>query len=354
MTNLSFILPAFNEVANLPVMIERIERAAATLPIDDYEIVIVDDHSTDDTPAVLRALAPHHPRLRFARLAARAGSHLAILCGLRLASGDCALILAADGQDDPQLAARLLEHWHRGYHVVWAVRSAPAGGAISRIGSAVFYGLMRYGAGASPETQNADVVLLDRRVLDALAATREQNPFLWGLIDRFGFLQTSVRYNKKPRLAGTSGWTLRRKCRAVTDAFIAFSPWPLRWPLALGGLLSSAAVLGGAIAVLAGGAPAWSWFGLTVAFLAGLQGIALGVLGEYAWRTLEEVRRRPQYLLENEHRAELAAQSVPVGNVVSTPVVACKAALGNVPESCRLPENAGTSASLGAGTYPMF
>lgn len=341
MTRLSFILPAFNEAANLPVMVVRIEHAAATLPIDDFEIVVVDDHSTDGTPAVLRALAQHHPRVRFARLAARSGSHIAILCGIRMATGDCALILAADGQDNPQLAARLLEHWHRGCHVVWAVRSTPPpAGAVSRIGSALFYSLMRLGAGASPATQNADMVLLDRRVLDALAGVREQNPFLWGLIDRFGFSQTSVRYDKQPRLAGTSGWTLRRKCRAVVDAFIAFSPWPLRCPLALGGLLSAASVLGGAIITLSGGAPTWAWIALTLSFFTGLQWMALGVLGEYLWRTLDEVRRRPQYLLESAHQTGAHSQAEAADAVIAAAACARNGVLGIPQEPCRLETSA--------------
>ena len=304
MSKLSIVVPAYNEAANLPALYESLRKTLSALSME-WECIIVDDHSGDATFSVVSALAIQDPRIRGIRLARNHGSHLAITCGLHHAEGDCAVVLAADMQDPPEVIPRLLEQWRAGAQVVWAARAKREGEKMSTLAFArVFYFLMRHlvGIRTMPAT-GADFVLIDRRVMDALKDFREANISIMALVTWMGFQQATVLYNKKPRFQGQSGWTLAKKIKLVVDSVTSFSSFPIRLMSVVGALVAMvgfvyAAFIIGMSIVSRVSVPGWSSLMVVVLVLGGVQMLMMGVLGEYLWRALDEARHRPQYLIE--------------------------------------------------------
>lgn len=309
MSLISFVMPAYRESTNLRVMVERIEQLRAKLAPDEVEAVFVDDHSPDDTPRILGELSRAHAWVRWARLARNSGSHTAILCGLNLARGDAAIILASDGQDPPELAAEMVPRWRAGAGVVWGARRGYKRSLLDRSTAWAYYKAMNLLSHVHRHPTGADMVLLDRRVLDTVKASQERGAGLWEYISWLGFAQDTVFYDKADRLAGVSGWTFRKKLRAAFDNLLGFSHAPIRFmscsgllmafvSLGLAGLYTANRLAGGAILGLQE-APGWTSLMVVILFLAGAQMLMLGVIGEYIWRIMDQVRGRPIFLIEH-------------------------------------------------------
>jgi dolichol-phosphate mannosyltransferase len=304
---LSFVLPAFGEAENLQALIPRLlaQRVAGGV-----EVVVVDDHSPDLTFEVVREWSRRDARVRGLRLARNSGSHMAILCGLQAARGAAALVLAADGQDPPEEAPRLLAAWEAGAQIVWAVRETREGeSGLTRLFSRAYYALMNRVSSVKLPPTGADFFLLDRRVVDALVSIPEHNVSIFALVTSLGFRQAQIPYTKQARLSGRSKWTLARKVALLVDSVAAFSTWPLRVASGLGvvyslggfvyaGLLVTNKLTGGR---LFGSVPYGGWSALMVVLLVstGVTLLLLGIFGEYLWRALEEVRGRPRFLVED-------------------------------------------------------
>lgn len=300
----SVVTPALNEGRNLPLFYERLRRTLDK-PGIDWEWIVVDDHSTDDTCSVLGQLAARDVRVRGLRLSRNFGSHTAMTCGLRQARGDCAVFLAADLQDPPEVIEQLLAPWRDGFEVVWAVRRRRAGESARTVAfSRVYWFLMRHVVGFKQmAATGADFFLIGRRALDALNRIDEANVNAFSLIAWLGFPQTSIAYDKQPRLHGRSGWTLARKFKLVIDSITAYSYLPMRVMSGTGLLLLAGSMGSGAVAarrfVIASGTAAG--LPLILAVLLGGFGLvllSLGILGEYLWRTFEQVSGRPRYVVE--------------------------------------------------------
>jgi dolichol-phosphate mannosyltransferase len=292
---LSIVTPAFNEASNLEALHARLvrffERAG-----EDWEWIIVDDHSRDETFNVIERLSLVDGRVRGLRLARNSGSHVAITCGLHHAQGDAAVMMAADLQDPPETLESMMAAWRQGAQVVWAARrSAPS--ALS----AFYYMVMRRAVGMREmPAKGADFFLIDRVVLDAFRQFPERSVSVLALITWLGFRQESVEYDKQARVAGRSGWTFARRIRLFVDSVTAFSDLPLRLCFHGGALLIAVALIVGIVAaVLLPSVGAALLLILAVMIgLTGMQLLALAVVGAYVWRALEESRRRPQYLIE--------------------------------------------------------
>jgi dolichol-phosphate mannosyltransferase len=297
---ISVITPAFNESENLRALYERLASAMATVGVE-WEWIVVDDHSRDDTFAIVHALAAADPRVRGFRLARNSGSHVAITCGLHQAAGAAAIMLAADLQDPPETIARMIDRWRAGAQVVWAVRRERPGDKTHAGFAALYYWVVRNVLGMKQmPARGADFFLADRLVLDAFKQFPERNVSVLALITWLGFRQELIEYDKQPRAAGRSGWTLARKIKLVIDTIVSFSDLPIRlcW---YGGaaLLVTALVIAVAGLLLLPSLGAGLLLVLAVAVgLGGVQLFALGLVGEYVWRALDESRRRPQYLIE--------------------------------------------------------
>jgi len=299
---LSIITPAFNEAANLEAMRARLTAALAAPAGDDWEWLVVDDHSADGTFGVIRTMAQADSRVRGIRLSRNSGSHTAIACGLHHVQGDAAVMLAGDLQDPPELLQALVERWRAGAQVVWASRRTQPGETSHAGFASVYYWVMRRVVGmTSMPARGADVFLVDRAVIDAFRQFPERHASVFALITWMGFRQEFVEYDKQPRAAGKSGWTRAKKIKLVIDSVAGFSEAPIRACTYLG-----LAALGLAALLTVAGLARWMRTGsgnltLLVAAMsafAGVQLVALGVVGEYVWRALEESRRRPAYLVE--------------------------------------------------------
>jgi len=298
---LSILTPAFNEATNLDALYARVVAATTQLGVE-WEWLIVDDHSRDETFAVVQRLAAADPRVRGVRLARNSGSHVAITCGLHLVRGDAAVMMAADLQDPPETLGAMLGRWTAGAQVVWAVRRQRPGETSHAGFAALYYWLLRHVVGMKEMPANgADFFLADRAVIDAFRKFPERSVSVLALVMWLGFRQEFIEYDKQPRASGKSGWTLARKITLVVDSVTAFSEAPIRACTLLGvGLLAVALVL------LVAGLARWSQTGhgqlvLLVAAMAGVGGlqlVATGLVGEYVWRALEESRRRPQFVIE--------------------------------------------------------
>ena len=295
---LSIITPAFNEAPNLPMLYERLARVTG---LGEWEWLVIDDHSRDDTFDVVRRLAERDPRVRGVRLARNSGSHAAITCGLHQASGSAAVVLAADLQDPPETLPAMLERWRAGAQVVWAVRRTRPGEKTHQGFSALYYWIMRRVVGMTEmPARGADFFLIDRAVMDAFRQFSERNVSVLALITSLGFRQESFEYDKQPRAAGQSGWTLRKKLKLVIDSVTSFSDLPIRlcWYAGAALMVVSLLLLVAGLVLLPSIGAAILVLLAVVVGLAGLQLAALGMVGEYVWRALDEARRRPSYLIE--------------------------------------------------------
>jgi glycosyltransferase involved in cell wall biosynthesis len=297
---ISILTPAFNEAANLPRLYERLVETMRRVG-GDWEWVVVDDHSRDETFAVIEALALRDARVRGFRLARNSGSHVAITCGLHQVEGNAAVMMAADLQDPPETLDAMVARWRQGAQVVWATRRVQPGETSHKGFAALYYWIMRQLVGMKEmPARGADFFLVDRVVLDAFRRFPERNVSVLALITWLGFRQEYVEYDKQPRTAGQSGWTLSRKIKLVVDSITSFSDFPIRVCTCIGLALVAIAILllVGSVALLPalGGGVLFLLF--LIVGLAGLQMVALGVVGEYVWRALEESRRRPAYLIE--------------------------------------------------------
>ena len=292
---ISLITPAFNEGSNLPMLHERLTSVFRQL---DWEWIIVDDHSRDNTFEVIERLVAIDPRVRGIRLAYNSGSHLAFTCGLRHASGEVAALMVADLQDPPELLIQMLERWRSGVQVVWAVRRHQPGDGS---GTQLYYWIMRNLVGMTdmPAT-GADFFLVDRVVIDAFLAAADRHVSIFALMMWLGFRREFIQYDKQPRTRGRSGWTLAKKLKLVVDSIVGFSDFPIWWLTYAGVAALVVALVPAVVAVVA-------YSGLNAALLLmaalviGLFGchlIALGILGHYVWRGLDAARKRPLYSIE--------------------------------------------------------
>jgi glycosyltransferase involved in cell wall biosynthesis len=297
---ISILTPAFNESANLEALHARLTETMARLG-EEWEWLIVDDHSRDDTFAVIQRLALVDARVRGLRLARNRGSHVAITCGLQHVRGNAAIMLASDLQDPPETLGTLLEQWRAGAQVVWATRRQQPGDRTHAGFAALYYWIMRNVVGMKEiPARGADFFLVDRVVIDAFRRCDEHHVSVFALITWLGFRQAYIEYDKRPRAAGRSGWTLARKIKLVIDSITAFSEAPIQacW---LAGVALMALGLGVVIVGLV-------WFESlqaavvvvlgAVAGSCGVQLCAIAMLGEYVWRGLDQSRRRPLYVIE--------------------------------------------------------
>ena len=298
---LSVIAPVFNEQDTVRVFCERTAAALGELP---FEIVLVDDGSSDDTPAILAELAAADRRVRVVTLSRNFGHQTALTAGLEHAAGDAVVMIDADLQDPPELIPELLDWWRKGSDVVMAVRSQREGEPRLKLMTASwFYRLLARVAQIEVEHNAGDFRLLSRRALDALLAMPERNRYLRGMTAWVGFTRTTVPYLRAARVAGGTKFSFLKMLRFSFDAVASFSYVPLQMATLLGFLFAAVAFLGIPVAIafrIAGEfVPGVTTTVIAVLLLGGIQLMAIGIIGEYLARVYDEVKRRPLYLVES-------------------------------------------------------
>jgi glycosyltransferase involved in cell wall biosynthesis len=299
----SVVAPIYNEEGAIEEFYSRVCGALEGLP---FELVLVDDGSTDGSPMLLQRLAASDARVRIVQLSRNFGHQTALTAGLDHATGDPVVMLDADLQDPPELIPTMLDHWRAGCDVVYAVREHRAGESRFKLGTARwFYTLFDKLAQVELHHNSGDFRLLDRQPLNALLSMRERNRFLRGMTVWVGYTQAAVPYQRDPRYAGETKYTLSKMLRFSLDAISSFSHRPLQLATLLGFVISTLAFIAIPIVVvlrlLGSYLPGFSALTIVVLLLGGIELIAIGIIGEYVGRIYDEVKGRPLYLVRARH-----------------------------------------------------
>lgn len=300
----SIIIPVYYNELNLGETIPELLSLAEKLPGYHLELVCVDDGSGDQSLEILRDFHARYPRsVKVVQLARNFGSMSAILAGMTVANGDCIGMIAADLQDPPELFLEMIRYWEQGSKSIFAVRQDREDPFPSKVFSSLYYRFIRQFAIPNYPEGGFDFFLIDRQVAEDVKKIHEKNTNIMTLIFWLGYKPILLPYVRRQRRQGKSRWTLAKKVKLFVDTFVSFSFTPIRILSALGILAILFSIVYGAIILLSyllGGIPVQGWtpMMLAVIFSTGLQMFMLGVLGEYLWRTLDEVRRRPPYVID--------------------------------------------------------
>jgi glycosyltransferase involved in cell wall biosynthesis len=302
---ISVVVPAYNEEDNVERAYERLAKVLSELGME-WELIFSVDPSRDRTEELILGLRERDRRVKMLRFSRRFGQPMATLAGMEAAGGDAIVVIDCDLQDPPELIPELVAGWREGYDVVYAQRRSRAGETLpKRIVAALGYRLIARIAEVDIPPNTGDFRLMSRRVVDNVVALKESHGFLRGLVGLVGFRQTSVLYDRDPRVAGKSKYNpLFGSVLIGLNGVIGFSRYPLQLSSLLGIALSGFAFLLALVYLglkLGGvdfpiGNPT---IVIVVSFFSGLQLLSLGVMGEYVGRIYEEIRDRPKYIVES-------------------------------------------------------
>lgn len=300
----SVVAPVHDEEGGLPELYRRV-RGVLNATQEPWELILVDDGSRDASASVIRALAANDPRVRLVKLSRNFGFQAAVSAGIDAARGRAVILMDADLQDPPEVISAFIEQWRAGTDVVYGVRAARRGETLfKRVTASVFYRVLARLTSVGIPVDTGDFRLMDRRVVDALRRMPERHRFLRGMVSWVGFSQAGVTYERAPRFAGSTKFTLSKMWRFAVDALTAFSHAPLQLASLLGFGIAALSVLGiVVILALRLGGLSTVLFGqaatiVSVLFIGAVQLICLGIFGEYLGRIHDEVKARPLYLVD--------------------------------------------------------
>jgi dolichol-phosphate mannosyltransferase len=299
----SIIAPIYNEEGNIELLHQRISQVMDALH-EPWELIMVNDGSRDQSPAMMDALAAQDERVKVLHFARNFGHQIAVTAGIDHAAGDAVVLIDADLQDPPELIAEMIERWKAGYQVVYAVRSKREGESWFKVWTAkMFYRVINRITAIDIPVDTGDFRLMDRRVVDVLKAMREHSRFIRGMTSWVGFKQTGVSYVRAARHAGETKYPLKKMLRFAADAITGFSFWPLQVMIYFALILGVLALLSiPVVAILRLTAAATFFEGqattiILLLLLSSFQLFFLFVLGQYVARTYDEARDRPLYVV---------------------------------------------------------
>jgi polyisoprenyl-phosphate glycosyltransferase len=301
---LSVVFPVYNERESLEQLLARAHPVLESATKGNFEVIFVDDGSTDGSSAILDRFSTADRRYKVVHFSRNFGHQPALQAGLDATRGEAVVLMDADLQDPPELIGQLVAKWREGFDVVYAIRRKRKEPAWKRLAYATFYRTMAIIADVDMPAEAGDFSLMDRRVVDALAAMPERNRFLRSLRSWVGFRQTGVEYERDARGAGTTKYTLRKLVALAMAGYLGFSSFPLRLASWLGIL---AAFVGFVVTVWVvfskltdpSVPQGWASMSALILFMGGVQLMMLGILGEYLRRVYDEVRNRPLYVIQS-------------------------------------------------------
>ncbi len=312
--DLSVVVPMYNEEAVLPLLVERLRPAAQGWAVS-YEILCVDDGSTDATPVLLQRLRREWPQMRVVRLRANAGHQAAISAGLARARGRWVVTLDADLQDPPEVIGEMLAVARgQGVDVVYGVRKdRSTDTAFKRLSARAFYRSIRAISDVDARVDAGDYRMMSRATVDAVNALPEHGRVLRLVVPALGFPSASVTYSRAARAAGDSKYPLGKMIRLSLDGVTGFSTAPLRfatWIGLVGGVMAIGVLVYALVALLLGNTlPGWTSTVVIVAAMGAVQLLALGILGEYVGRTYIALQARPSYFIAHDSLDVAAGES---------------------------------------------
>ena len=302
MSKLSIVVPVYYNEDTLMDLYE--DMSAKILDrLEDYEIVFVDDGSGDSSWEIMNQIRDLDSHVRLVRLSRNFGEHAALLAGLSVCTGDCAVTKQADLQEDSTLILSMYESWKKGNKVVLAVRRSRDENRVKVFFANMYYRLVRKFVNKNMPAGGCDCYLIDRQVIEVLERLDEKNSSLTLQVLWAGFRTDMVYFDRRDREKGESRWTLSKKIKLVMDSMMSFSYMPIRLMTYVGiGFNVLAIIL--LIIVLAEyftvGTPIVGWSSLMCVVLcsSGLILLMMGILGEYVWRALDAARKRPPFIID--------------------------------------------------------
>jgi glycosyltransferase involved in cell wall biosynthesis len=306
---ISIIAPIYNEAGNIPELFRRIREVLDTTK-DPWELVMVDDGSTDGSTDLIRACQAQDPRVVPVMFARNFGHQIAVTAGLDYSRGDAVVIIDADLQDPPELILDMIAKWREGYEVVYAVRTEREGETwFKEFTASLFYRLIYRITDVDIPLDTGDFRLLDRQVVNVLGQMRERHRFLRGMSVWVGFKQTGVEYKRAARLTGETKYPLKKMVKFAMDAITSFSYFPLQVAMYIGFFAAGLSILAIPVVVTMRLIGNQAFFGqastlIAVLFLGGVQLISLGILGEYVGRLYDEAKGRPLYIVREAPKNE--------------------------------------------------
>jgi len=298
----SIIAPVYNEICCLDMLYQRIAEVMDRTE-SEWELVLVDDGSTDGSTEKIRELGKMDPRVRPVIFARNFGHQIAVTAGLDYARGDAVVIIDADLQDPPEVILELIAKWREGYEVVYAQRVEREGETwFKRITASIFYRTIYRITDVKIPLDTGDFRLLDRKVVNILNSMRERHRFLRGMSAWVGFRSIGVPYKRAARFAGSTKYPFKKMVKLALTAITSFSYVPLQIAMWVGFASAGIAILAIPVVIILRLQGSQFFFGqattlIAVLFLGGVQLISLGILGEYVGRIYDEAKGRPLYIV---------------------------------------------------------
>ncbi len=298
----SVVVPVYNEIGSLPELYRRVREVMQGLG-EPWELVLVDDGSSDGSTEAILQLAEEDARVRPVIFARNFGHQIAITAGMDYARGQAVVVMDADLQDPPEVIPDMVARWREGYEVVYGVRTEREGESwFKKATAALFYRLIYRITDVRIPLDTGDFRLLDRQVVDVLRQMRERHRFPRGMAAWVGFRQIGVPYRRAARFTGETKYPFRKMLRLALNAVTGFSYFPLQIATYLGFLSAGLSILAIPVVMLLRLAGSQAFFGqastlIAVLFLGGVQLISLGILGEYVGRIYDEAKGRPLYVV---------------------------------------------------------
>ena len=301
---ITILVPAYNEQEVLDMLYERLKKIMDDNPKYDFEILLVNDGSSDNTLSMMQELRKKDNRVCYLSLSRNFGKETAMIAGLDYCKGDAVIIIDADLQDPPELIPEMIKYWEEGYDDVYAKRSSRKGETwLKKFTSKMYYKVLQAFTKIQIQKDTGDFRLLDRRCVEALKSIRESQRYTKGLFSWIGYNKKEIIYERQPRAAGKTKWNYGKLINLSIDGITSFTTSPLRWSAVLGILVS---IIGFIymiyiiVRTIAFGVdvPGYASTMVVILFLGGIQLIFLGVIGEYLGRAFYETKQRPLYFID--------------------------------------------------------
>ncbi len=311
MKKISVVVPMYNEEEVASVCYERLTSVLGGITNYDYEIIFVNDGSQDKTLEILKSIVKKDSCVSYVSFSRNFGHQAAVVAGLKQVTGDATVIIDADMQDPPEVIPDMIKEWENGNDVVYAVRKVRKGeNKFKLLTAKAFYRVLNKLSDVDIPVDTGDFRLIDKKVVDTLNSLPEHNKFMRGLVSWVGFRQTPYEYERQERIAGKTKYPFKKMLKLALDGIMSFSTKPLK----IIGMIGIFAVIVSFLLLiytivsyvfnLNYLTPGWASIMVTIIFLSGVQFMAIWVMSEYVARIYDEVRHRPEYIIEEKGKKE--------------------------------------------------
>ena len=312
MKKVSLLIPAYNEEDTIPLLYDELNKVLETIPGYEFEILFVNDGSSDNTLNILRNMQQRDTRINYISFSRNFGKETAMAAGFDYVTGDAAVIMDADLQDPPELIGEMIKYWEEGYDDVFAKRRNREGETwLKKFTSAAFYKLLQKMTKIPIQEDTGDFRLLDRRAIESLKKLREKQRYTKGMFSWIGFNKKEILFDRKPRAAGKTKWNYLKLFNLALEGVTSFTTSPLRISTIIGILVSIFSMIYMVIVLIKSliwkdpvqGYPSMM---VTILFLGGVQLVSLGIIGEYVGRIFNETKYRPLYIIDEHNNEKIA------------------------------------------------